>query len=142
MGMPMLPRRHFLIAACALLAACASMLGPRDVALPLSKLQAAVDKRFPVNRRVLELLDIELSGPRLGIEPGTDRVTLNLDAVLSPPFTRQSWQGRLALSGRLAIDPARTGLYMENPRVERFELDGLDPQRQRQLGKVAGLLID
>jgi hypothetical protein len=40
-----------------LLASCASLLGPRDVEIPLSTLQQAVSRKFPFNSRYLELLD-------------------------------------------------------------------------------------
>lgn len=125
-----------------LLAACAGLFGPRDIEIPLSKLQSGLDRRFPLNKRALELFDIELSRPRLVTLPDTGRIALTMDALVAPPFTRKSWHGTLSLSGRLYIDPANADVLMAEPRVDSFSVDGVDEARQRQLTKVANLLMD
>lgn len=128
--------------ACAVLASCASLVGPRQIQIPLDKLQAGIDRRFPVDNRVLELFDIQLSRPQLMLQAGSDRVALSMDAYVAPPFIRQSWRGSLALSGRLVVDAARGAVLMTEPRVERFAIDGVDEARQRQFGKVANVLMN
>ena len=118
------------------------MIGPRQVDIPLWKLQAGMDRRFPVNNRILELFDIELTRPRLAVLPGTDRIALSMDAVVAPPFIRQAWNGSMGLSGRLYVDAARGAVFMGDTRVERFVVDGVDESRQRQFTKVANVLMD
>jgi hypothetical protein len=126
--------------ACGVLASCASLIGPRQIEVPLTKLQAGLDRRFPVNNRVLELFDIELTRPQLAILEGSDRIALTMEASVAPPFIRQSWRGRMALSGRLYVDAARGAVFMGEPRVDRFAIDGVDDTRQ--LTKVANVLMD
>jgi hypothetical protein len=128
--------------ACGVLASCASLVGPRQIEVPLYKLQAGIDRRFPVDNRVLELFDIRLSRPQLTLLAGSDRVALNMEAYVAPPFIKQSWSGSLALSGRLVVDPARGAVLMSEPRVDKFAIDGVDEARQRQLGKVANVLMN
>jgi hypothetical protein len=130
------------MAAVALLASCASLVGPREVDLPLYRLQAGLDRHFPLDNRALELFDIQLSRPQLAIVPDRDRVALTMDANVAPFFLRQTWHGSLSLSGRLYVDPARGGVFMTDPRVDRLAIDGADELNQRQLTKVANLLID
>jgi hypothetical protein len=125
-----------------MLASCASLVGPRQIEIPLSRLQAGVDRRFPVDNRVLELFDIRLSRPRLTLQDGSDRVALSMEAYIAPPFIKQSWSGSLALSGRLSVDAARGAVLMSEPRVDKFAIDGIDEARQRQLGKVANVLMN
>jgi hypothetical protein len=125
-----------------MLASCASLVGPRQIEIPLSKLQAGVDRRFPVDNRVLELFDIRLSRPRLTLQDGSDRVALSMEAYVAPPFIKQSWSGSLALSGRLSVDAVRGAVLMSEPRVDKFAIDGIDEARQRQLGKVANVLMN
>ena len=124
-----------------LLSSCASMLGPREVDLPLSKLQASLDRRFPMDNRMLELFDVRLSRPQLAVHEG-DRVSLSVDATAAQSFLRQPLAGSLAFSGRLYIDAARSGVFMAEPRIERFEIRGIDPSVQRQLARAANGLID
>ena len=138
-------RRIAVVLVSGVLAACASLIGPRQIEIPLNKLQAGVERRFPVDNRVLDLFDIRLSRPRLTLQAGTDRVALDIDADVAPPFTRQSWRASLALSGRLSVDPARGAVLISAPRVERFAIDGVDgvdSARQRQFGKVANAVMN
>lgn len=125
----------------ALLASCANLAGPRQVELPLAKLQAGLERRFPLNNRLLELFDVQLTQPQLRLLPESGRIGIDMDAAVAPPFLRQSWRGSLGLSGRLAIDMGRGAIVMAEPRVERFAIDGIDPARQRQLEKAGNVLM-
>lgn len=124
-----------------MLGSCASLLGPREVDLPLSKLQASLDRRFPMDNRLLELFDVRLTRPQLAVHAG-DRVSLMVDASVAQSFLRQPLAGSLAFSGRLYIDQARSGVFMAEPRVERFEINGLDASVQRQLARAANGVMD
>jgi hypothetical protein len=130
------------LAACGLLASCASFVGPREIDVPLYKLQAGMDRRFPLDNRMLELFDVHLSRPQLDIVPDRDRIALTIDADVAPFFLRQSWTGSLSLSGRLYVDPNRGGVFMADPHVDRLAIDGADESNQRQLTKVANVVID
>ena len=122
-----------------LLASCSSLIGPRQVELPLHKLQAGLDKRFPINERLLELFDIQLTRPQLALQPDQDRVALAVEASVAPPFAR-AWTGNIAFSGRLYIDPGRAAVMMAEPRVDRLQLG--NPEAERHLTRVANGLID
>ncbi|RSZ58117.1 DUF1439 domain-containing protein [Massilia atriviolacea] len=131
-----------LLALAGLLASCASVIGPRQIELPLAKLQAGMDRRFPITNRALEVIDIELNRPQLSLAAGNGRVGVTLDAALSSPFARQAWRGSLAMSGRPFIDAARNAVLMAEPRVDRFAIDGIDAARQRQLAAAANVLMN
>jgi hypothetical protein len=130
-----------------LLASCAALLGPRTVDLPLSQLQEAMARKFPFNNRYLELFDISLTNPRLALQPDTNRVVTTLDASISPPFIRQPWKGSVTLSGMLTLDPERRAVVLAEPRLERFNVDGmdrnlLDHPYAGQLGRIGRLLAE
>jgi hypothetical protein len=130
------------VAAACVLSSCASFVGPRQVEVPLYKLQAGLERRFPVNNRMLELFDVHLSRPQLSIIPESDRVGLTVDADIAPPFLRRSYTGTVAFSGRLYVDPSRSAVFMTDARVDRFALDGVDASAQRQFTKVANVMMD
>jgi hypothetical protein len=129
------------LACSAVLASCASLVGPRKVELPLHKLQAGLERRFPLNHPLMGLFDIRLQRPQLSVQPEQDRVALALDASVSPPFARDTWSGSLAFSGRLYVDPGRPAVMMAEPRVDRVAI-GASPETERQLARVASSLID
>jgi hypothetical protein len=140
-------RRQFGKAALALaaggvLASCASIVGPRRVELSQSRLQAGLERRFPLRNRMLELFDVQLTRPRLAILPDTDRVAVTLDVSVAPPILRQSWNGTLALSGHLVLDNVRNAVVLSATHVDRFDVDGMDANRVRDLGRAADLLVN
>ena len=126
---------------CGLLSSCASLTGPRKVEIPLHKLQAGLERRFPVNNRLMQVFDIRLSRPMLSIQPELDRVALALEASVSPPFAHDAWAGSVAFSGRLYVDPGRPAVMMAEPRVDRLTI-GANPEAERQLTRLANGLIE
>lgn len=140
---PSRARRTFIacgLVAAAALSACATILGPREVDLPLSRLQAGIDRRFPMDHRLLELFDLRLSRPQLAVLPG-DRVALTVDANVAQSFLRNPLSGTLAFSGRLVVDQARNGVYLAEPRLERFSITGMDDSVSRQLSRAANGIL-
>jgi hypothetical protein len=124
------------------LASCAGLIGPRRVELSQSRLQAGLERRFPLHNRMLDLFDVQLTGPRLTILPESDRVRLTLDVSVAPPFLRQSWNGTLALSGRLVLDNGRNAVVLADTHVDRFDVGGMEGGRVRDLGRAADLVVN
>ena len=125
-----------------LLAACATLIGPRQVELPQERLQRDLDRKFPVHHRVLGVFDVELSQPRLAVLADNNRVALSFDLTVTPLLARQAWHGGMAISGRVRVDSPRNAIYIADAHVDRFVLDNMDEGKQNQLASVANLLSD
>lgn len=130
------------VAGGAMLASCATFVGPRQIEIPMYKLQAGLDRRFPVDNRTLDLFDVHLTRPQLVMLPEDNRIGLTMQAEIAPFFLRRAYTGAVAFSGQLYVDPYRGGVFMADPHVDRFDLDGVDPNTSRQLTKVANVLMD
>lgn len=124
------------------LSSCATLLGPREVEIPLARLQEAIAGRFPFNNRFLELLDIRVTNPRVALQPGTNRILTSMDASVAPPLTNRTWNGNFSVSGQLRVDPSRNALVLAEPRVETFNVHGLDPLYANQITRVGRLLAE
>jgi Protein of unknown function (DUF1439) len=135
-------KRMLALAAGGVLASCASIVGPRRVELSQARLQAGLERRFPLHNRMLQLFDVQLTNPRLAILPEIDRVALSLDVSVAPPFLRQSWRGSMALSGRLVLDASRNAVFLTDTHLEHFDVEGIDADRARDLGRAADLLVN
>lgn len=129
-------------AACTMLASCSTLIGPRDVTVSLAKMQQGLERRFPIDKRVLSVLEVKVTNPQLSLQPERERVALTVDAAVTPPFIRQHWRGNLAISGRLQLDPQRNAVYLADASVDRVNIEGMDESQQRQFAKVASLLAD
>jgi len=126
----------------AILGACTTLIGPRQIEIPQAKLQQNLDRKFPLHQRVLGVLELELRHPQLAIQAENDRVALTLDVQVTPLLARQGWQGSMVLSGRLKVDTARNLVYLSDAHVDRFAMQGMDEGRQNQLASVANLLSE
>lgn len=121
---------------------CAGLLGPREVAVPLARLQSDLDQRFPLKNRYLDIFDISLSQPRLVLKPEENRIQLDFDVAIAPPFTSKRIAASLALSGSLRVDNARHALMLEQARVERMQVDGVDAVVGRQFSKLGNFVAE
>ncbi|HZX29497.1 MAG TPA: DUF1439 domain-containing protein [Telluria sp.] len=137
-------RRQYLLALLAggLLAGCAGLLGPRQASIPVERMQASLDRRFPLNQRLLEVFDIVLTHPRITLLPDQGRVALDMEAALAPRFGGADWRGALSLSGRLELDQGRNAVLLRDGRIDQFYLDRLDPSTQKQMTRLANVLLD
>ncbi len=125
------------------LTSCATLnTGPRQVDIPITRLQESLAKRFPLDKRVLEMFRIQLTQPQLSTLPEQERLLITLNTAVSTPLTTQPWQGRLALSSKLFIDAPRNAVVMREVRVEKLTADGMDDARQRILAKVVDFVAD
>ena len=139
---PLLKSTAAAFIACGALASCSTLIGPRDVNVSLAKMQQGLERRFPIDKRVLSVLDVKLTHPQLSLQPERERVALSIDASVAPPFIRQNWRGNLAMSGRLVLDPQRNAVYLSEASVDKVSIDGMDESQQRQFAKVASLVAD
>lgn len=123
-----------------LLCGCLGMFGPRSVEIPLQRLQASLDKKFPLTQRPLALIEIELSHPKLVLQPDTNRMSATMDASVAPVFTSRVWRGTFTLSGLLQLDSARRAVMLAQPQIDQIALDGIDPAVSTQVARAAGIL--
>lgn len=130
------------VSAAGLLASCAGLIGPRQVEVPLERLQKNLGQRFPVNHRVLGVFEVQLSNPQVSTVGQNDRVALSAELTVSPMLMRQSWRGNLALSGRLVVDNVRNAVFLSDAQVDRFAIDGVGESQQRQIAGAANILAD
>lgn len=129
-------------AACTMLASCSTLIGPRDVTVSQAKMQQGLERRFPIDKRVLSVIDVKLVNPQLTLQPERERVALAIDATATPPFIRQQWRGNLQLSGHLVLNAERNAVYLSQASVDKVAIAGMDESQQRQFAKIASLLAD
>jgi len=129
-------------AAAAMLVSCAGLSGPRQVEIPLEKLQNSMGKHFPVRHRALSVFDIQFANPRIMTLRENDRIALSAELTVSPILVRQSWRGNLAISGRLVVDNVRNAVFLSDAQVDRFAVDGMGESQQRQVAGAANILAD
>jgi hypothetical protein len=120
------------LGAAAVLSGCAGLMGPPRVHFSEGDLNQMLVRRFPVEKRLLQTLDVTLSRPNLSLRPEANRLATSFDIVATDRLFGQRWQGRLALEYALKLDAADGSLRLAEPRVTELHIDeGVSAQAQR-----------
>jgi hypothetical protein len=126
-------------------AACTGM-GARTVDVPMDKLQASLDKRFPMNTTFAELFDLKIIAPKLSAMPAANRIATELGLSLLPRFTKRSFEGTLTMDSELRFEASDSTVRLVNPHVQSFDLPGFKlsdtAQGDLNLGKLAAGFIE
>ncbi|WP_052134657.1 DUF1439 domain-containing protein [Collimonas arenae] len=128
------------LAAALLLASCAALIGPRDIAFPLTKLQQSVDKRMPYSQRYLGIFEITADKAQLSFPAGQNRLAMNTDVTVALPLLGKSWSGKMAISGVLTLDNAQNAVTLTDPKLDSLVLNGLDNTYAAQVTQIGNLL--
>ena len=102
------------------LAACSPWTGPRLITLGEAELADRVGRLFPQTRRLLDLLDIELSAPRLRLLPESNRLALALWLRTRERLLGNAGHGQLAFDCALRWAPQDASLRLTQLRVQQL----------------------
>jgi hypothetical protein len=124
-----------------LLAACAN-LDPRHVTLSAGEVQSLVERRFPRQQRVMELLDVNLTNPVVRLVPERNRLTTSMDLQASERLSGRVLRGSLALDHGLRFEPSDATVRLANVRVEEMKLELAGTPLSGQTARLAALLAE
>ena len=123
-------------------------LGPRTVELSQARLQELVARHFPVDKRLLDVIDLTLESPRVGLQPEANRISVEVALRANGGGAIQTrLSGSLLVSEGVRFEPSDNTVRLVDVQVERFVIDGLPASWQRQLDRLGkplarGLLED
>ena len=102
---------------------CAGLGGPRTVSVSESELTLLLARQFPLERKVLEVIDLQVTNPQLHLLPDRNRVGTELDVFALDRLFGTRAQGHLALDYALRFEPADHTIRMSQVRVRDLTLD-------------------
>ena len=139
--MTSLLRRAVMLALPTTLMACGALEGPRSVSLSEAELQRRIEQAFPLERRVLELLELSLSAPKLRLIPERNRLAAELDIGARDRLRGGQWSGRLAFESALRYDATEQSLRLAQVRVLQLTL-GSGGASQAQAERIGAVLAE
>ena len=150
MTQPVAPtRRGFLLMAAAAvgitvsLAACAASTFPfipSHYTFSQQQVQEAVQRKFPYQRTISQVFQVQLANPVVGFLPDTNRVSIRLDAHLASPFLQEPVDGVFTLSSELTYDEASKSVVLKSPNVDSVNVSGAAQAYTQQINAAAALL--
>jgi hypothetical protein len=104
-----------------LLSGCAGLGGPRVITLDERELARLLARAFPLNRRVLDLLDLQLAAPQLQLRPDRHRLAVSLTLQAQERWRGGRGRGELAFDCALRYDAADATLRLAQVQVQRID---------------------
>ena len=91
-----------------------------------AELNALIARAFPLQRRVLELLDVQMSAPQLRLLPDANRLAVALVVSTQDRVVGRSARGSLRFDAALRWDSTESAIRLAQVRVQQLRLDGGD----------------
>ena len=128
------------------LSACSNpgvqLLTSRSISLSGEQLQTALERRFPLEQRVADVLSVRLSSPRLRLLPETGRIATELRLDITERLLRTSHPASLALDFGLRFEPTDRTVRLRDVRVQQLAFTRLAPAYQELMNRYAPRLAE
>jgi hypothetical protein len=123
------------------LAGCAS-LAPRELLLSQAELQTLLERQFPRQQRVLDLLDVNLLRPRVRLAPERNRIVTALDLNATERLSQRRLSGSVAFEHGLRYEPSDATVRLADVRVEDLKLDVAGTALSGAMARIGTLLAE
>lgn len=108
-----------------------------EYTFPKKDLQSAIATQFPRKLRYMDMFDVNLSNPRLALNPDSNRLTTVVDAQIDNKLLmNKPVNGTLSMSSALKYDAATRSVRLDSPSVEKVDIAGVPAQYAPQLNAI------
>jgi len=132
--------RVLLLAVMALYAGCAQWLQPQTVVISEAELNQRLAVRFPLDRRLLEVLEVHVEAPLLHLLPDEDRLTLDLSLHVRDRLSAQTYEARMNLAAALRLQAQDQTVRLRDVRVTAWRVDKPGSSANATMQRVGGLI--
>lgn len=133
-----------LAAAGGLLSGCQGFGVPRSLHYGVGELQDMLARQCPLRRRVLEVVDLTLTNPRVAVQPGEHRLWTAFDLAAEDRLFGGRADARLSLAYGLRYEPSDRSLRLQDVRVLSLEVASGGAAlhgRSQRVGELAAELL-
>ena len=142
-------RRALLVlmtAVAALLSACALQPpAPKTILVSEAQLAQLISSQFPFSSDMLEVLDVDVSTPRITLDPINNRINTSFDLGVAGNgivglLTKKSYSGGIDLSYGLRFEPKDGSVRLSDVRVHQLKIEGTPAALRRPIEKLGAPL--
>jgi hypothetical protein len=129
------------ILASALIGCAAIKPQPKTLMISESKLQQLISGQFPFNSKMLEVLDVGVSSPKISFDAANNRINTSLDlnvvgSGIVGLLTKREYKGGIDLSYGLRFEPSDNSVRMTDVKVGRLNVDGMPELMERPISRL------
>ena len=126
----------------ALLSGCTSLIGAHDVNISESQLALLLARQFPMERKVLEVIDLNITNPQIELIPQGNRVGTELDVTALDRLFGSSAMGHVKLDYGLRFQPSDHTIRMTQVRVRELTLSSGSNNLRGASQRIGGLVAE
>ncbi len=130
------------LALLALMTGCAGLIGTHDVDISESQLALLLARQFPMERKVLEVVDLQITNPQLTLIPQGNRVGTELDVSALDRLFGSSANGHVKLDYALRFQASDHTIRMTQVRVRELTLSSGSSNLHGAAQRIGGLVAE
>jgi hypothetical protein len=124
------------------LVGCASLQPqPKTLMISEARLQQLIAGQFPFNSKMLEVLDVGVSSPKISFDAANNRINTSLDlnvvgSGIVGLLTKREYKGGIDLSYGLRFEPSDNSVRMTDVRVGKLSVNGAPELMERPISRL------
>jgi hypothetical protein len=130
------------LALLALLSGCAGLIGTHDVDISESQLTLLMARQFPMERKVMEVIDLDITNPVLTLIPQSNRVGTELDVAAVDRLFGSAATAHVRLDYGLRFQPSDHTIRMTQVRVRELTLASGSSNLHGAAQRIGGLVAE
>jgi hypothetical protein len=107
-----------------LVTACGALSPPSAYTLSQADLQQRLERRFPLERRLMEVFEVTATQPLLRLDPPRNRIAADLQLAARDRLLGGRWSGRLSFDAALRFDATDQSVRLQQVKVLQLQMDG------------------
>lgn len=108
-----------------------------EFTLTQAELQERIGRKFPLNRRVARVFDVQLTNPRTTLDAANNRLITQIDArITTQIFMADPVLVTFAVNSGLKYQSSTRALLLDSPTAERIEISGVPARYSGELQAV------
>ena len=124
------------------LSGCAGLVGSHDVMLSESQITLLLARQFPMERKVLEVIDLDITNPQITLIPQGNRVGTELDVTALDRLFGSTAMGHVKLDYGLRFQPSDHTIRMTEVRVRELTLSSGSNNLRGAAQRIGGLVAE
>jgi hypothetical protein len=110
--------------------------------LTADEIERLVQRKFPIDKRMLEVFDVTMNAPRISLLPERNRVAAVVRVNARSILVRGSWEGQLTLDSALRWEPSDQTVRLNQVRVQDLLVASADPLARSAAERMGAALAE
>lgn len=113
-----------------------------QISLSEEQILTKLNEKFPYKKTYFFIIDLNFLNPQLALENGSDRIAFGCDVETNLKIenkiedTTPPLRGSIKLSGTIRYDATAGEFFLDEPRVEKLDIDGIPDKWRSKLNNA------